>query len=166
MMRYFVYSLFLAIIWSFVKGDVSLGNIVLGLILAPFVIKAFKPLYQFRFEQPMSLKHVLKKIPKQLKFLWKLNYEIILANITVAKIVISPKMNIKPGIIAVPIRAKTNASITGIANSITLTPGTITIDISDDKKILYVHAIDASDPESIKEGIKTELEDYVLEAFE
>lgn len=166
MKRYFVYAFPLAVLWSFVKGDISLANIIVGMLLAAIIIKTFKPLYHIEFKKPLEVRHSFKKLPKKVIFLLKLTYNIILAGISVAKIIISPKMDIKPGIIEVPIRAKTNGEITGIANSITLTPGTVTIDISDDKKILYVHAIDASDPDRIRASIKSDLEDYLLEAFE
>jgi multicomponent Na+:H+ antiporter subunit E len=92
--------------------------------------------------------------------------EIIKANIMVAKIVLQPKINIKPGIIAVPIDSKTDIGITAIANTITLTPGTLTIDVSEDKSILYVHAIDATDPEGVAKSISEDLEKYTMEAFE
>ena len=166
MKRYFVYSFLLAVLWSFVKGEISLANIIVGMLLAAVIIKTFKPMYHLGFGKPFQIGSAFKRFPKQVIFLLNLIYEIILANISVAKIILSPKMDIKPGIIEVPIRTKTHAGITGIANSITLTPGTVTIDISDDEKILYVHAIDASDPDGIRASIKSDLEDYVLEAFE
>jgi multicomponent Na+:H+ antiporter subunit E len=92
--------------------------------------------------------------------------EIIKASIVLARIVTRPKIDIKPGIIAVPLRCRTDLGITGIANTITLTPGTITVDVSDDHSVLYVHCIDASDPAAVCESIRNDLEKYILEAFE
>nr|WP_321498627.1 Na+/H+ antiporter subunit E [uncultured Methanolobus sp.] len=164
MKRYFAYSAILALVWCFVHGTVSINNFILGLIIAPFVIRPFKTL--FNFDQEFSFSKAVKKIPAQIKFLYVLIKEIIKANIVVAKIVLQPKIDIKPGIIAVPIDSKTDIGITAIANTITLTPGTLTIDISEDKCILYVHAIDATDPEAVAQSIRDDLEKYTLEAFE
>lgn len=164
MKRYLLYSIPLALLWCFVHGDVTILNFLFGLVLGPFVIRPFKPLYKFGEE--VSFKDATTRIPREIKFFVILVYEIIMASLAVGKIVIQPKIDIKPGIIAVPIDSKTNLGITAIANTITLTPGTLTLDVSDDRSVLYVHCIDASDPEGVKESIRNDLEKYTLEAFE
>lgn len=164
MKRYLIYSIALGLIWCFVHGTINATNFLVGLVLGPFVIYPFRELYDFTRKK--SYANTIEKIPHQLKFLAVLLIEIIKANIIVAKIVLSPKMDIKPGIVAVPIRTETDTGITAIANTITLTPGTLTIDVSDDRKVLYVHAIDASDPQGVRQSIRDDLEKYVLEAFE
>ncbi|WP_292467333.1 Na+/H+ antiporter subunit E [Methanolobus sp.] len=164
MKRYIAYSAILGLVWCFVHGTVNVNNFVLGVIIAPFIIRPFKTL--FPFDQDFSFVNAIKKIPAQITFLYVLIKEIIKANVMVAKIVLQPKIDIKPGIIAVPIDSKTDLGITAIANTITLTPGTLTIDVSDDRSILYVHAIDATDPEGVAQSIKDDLEKYTMEAFE
>jgi multicomponent Na+:H+ antiporter subunit E len=164
MKRYIAYSAILGFVWCFVHGTVNVNNFVLGVIIAPFIIRPFKTL--FPFDQDFSFGNAIKKIPAQITFLYVLIKEIIKANVMVAKIVLQPKIDIKPGIIAVPIDSKTDLGITAIANTITLTPGTLTIDVSDDRSILYVHAIDATDPEGVAQSIKDDLEKYTMEAFE
>jgi multicomponent Na+:H+ antiporter subunit E len=69
----------------------------------------------------------------------------------------------RPGIIAVPLDAKTDLEITLFANLITMTPGSLSIDTSDDKKVLYVHAMYMDDPQKYKEELKTGLERKLLE---
>ncbi len=164
MKRYIAYSALLGLVWCFVHGTISVNNFLLGAIIASLIIRPFRSMLNFDME--FHAGNALKKIPAQLTYLFVLIKEIIKANIIVAKIVLQPKINIKPGIIAVPIRTKTDLGITAIANTITLTPGTLTIDVSDDKSILYVHTIDATDPEGVARSIKDDLEKYVLEAFE
>lgn len=164
MKRYILYSICLGIIWSFVHGTVDFNNFLIGALLGPIVIRPFRSLYGF--ENKISFRKIIGKIPKLIRFFYILFIEIIKANIMVAKIILQPKMDIKPGIIAVPIRTKTDMGITAIANTITLTPGTLTIDVSDNKEVLYVHAIDASDPQGLCDSIRDDLEEYVLEAFE
>jgi multicomponent Na+:H+ antiporter subunit E len=133
-------------------------------MIGPFLIRPFKELYNFGEE--FSYRDKLNRIPKQIHYLSILIVEIVKSSIVVAKIVLQPKIDIKPGIIAVPIRAKTDVGITAIANTITLTPGTLTIDISNDKSALYVHCIDIDDAKKIRDSIRDDLEEYVLEAFE
>jgi multicomponent Na+:H+ antiporter subunit E len=164
MKKYVLYSIALGFIWCFVHGVVNLSNFLVGAMIGPFVIKPFKDLYDFREE--VSYKERLKRIPKQIHYFSILIVQIIKASIVVAKIVLQPKINIKPGIIAVPIRAKTDVGITAISNTISLTPGTLTIDVSDDRSALYVHCIDIDDVKEIRDSIKDDLEEYVLEAFE
>ncbi|MGP8319956.1 MAG: Na+/H+ antiporter subunit E [Methanosarcinaceae archaeon] len=164
MKRYLLYSIPLALLWCFVHGSVTIENFLFGLLLGPIVIRPFKPLYKFGTE--VSFNDATKRIPSEIKYFVMLIIEIVKASLAVGKIVIQPKIDIKPGIVAVPIDSKTNLGITAIANTITLTPGTLTLDVSDDKSVLYVHCIDASDPKGIKESIKNDLEKYTLEAFE
>ena len=164
MKRYFFYSITLGFAWCFVHGVINLNNFLIGMLLGPIIIRPFKTFYNF--DEQLSYTNTIRRIPKQIKFLSILLIEIIKASVFVAKIILRPNLDLKPGIIAVPIRAKTDAGITAIANTITLTPGTLTIEVSDDKSTLYVHAIDLSDPKAVSESIRDDLEEYVLEAFE
>ncbi|ADE36262.1 Na+/H+ antiporter subunit E [Methanohalophilus mahii] len=164
MKRYVLYAIALGFVWCFVHGVVNLSNFLIGALIGPFVIKAFKDLYDFKEE--VSYTETLKRIPKQIHYFAILMVNIVKASIVVAKTVLQPKINIKPGIIAVPIRAKTDVGITAISNTISLTPGTLTIDVSDDRSTLYVHCLDIDNVKKIRDSIKDDLEEYVLEAFE
>lgn len=88
-------------------------------------------------------------------------YELVKSNIQVAIAVLTPQKSLKPGIVAVPIDLKTDWGIVLLANSITLTPGTITLDISKDKKIIYVHCIALEDPQSFVKTIKDTFESKI-----
>jgi multicomponent Na+:H+ antiporter subunit E len=83
----------------------------------------------------------------------------------VAYDIITPHYFMKPAVMAFPLEAKTDMEITILANLITLTPGTLSIDVSDDKKILYVHAIYIKDGdlEGLKNEIKNGFEKKLLE---
>jgi multicomponent Na+:H+ antiporter subunit E len=108
-------------------------------------------------------KRYLSKIPKIIFFIFYFIYELILANIKVAYDIITPTHKMKPSIIAVPLSAKTDFEITILANLITLTPGTLSLDVSSDKKTLYIHSMYASDPEKFREEIKDGFERKLLE---
>jgi multicomponent Na+:H+ antiporter subunit E len=165
MKRRLIVYLGLPVIWCLVSGQVTIGSLFLGFIFGVIVVQPFNKLYRLD-EVVTPTGDWFSKIPKKLVYFYVLVKEIIKANIMVAKIVLSPKIDINPGIIRVPIRTKTNIGITGIANTITLTPGTLTVDISDDESALFVHSIDATDPQGIRDSIRDDLEKYVLEAFE
>jgi len=89
--------------------------------------------------------------------------ELILANWAVVKLVLSPRMPIRPGFVAVPLDARTDFEITSFANSITLTPGTISVHISDDRTMLVMHAIDTGDDlDALRRATKASLEAPIL----
>ncbi len=95
-------------------------------------------------------------------FLW----EMVKANVDVAKRVVQPKIPLNPGIVEVPTQLKSNPAKLALANSITLTPGTLTVDIIEDK--LYIHWIDvkSEDPKKTFEHISSTFEKYIKEIFE
>ncbi|MDG6244972.1 MAG: Na+/H+ antiporter subunit E [Methanolobus sp.] len=164
MRQYIAYALTLGIVWCFVNGELSILNFIVGSFLGLLTMVSLNRLYSLK--KDTSLRNIILRIPKLATFITILMLEIIKASVLMAKIILGPRLDIKPGIMAVPIRASKDASITAIANTISLTPGTITIDVSDDMTELYVHFIDISDPEELKASIRDKLERYVLEAFE
>jgi multicomponent Na+:H+ antiporter subunit E len=87
--------------------------------------------------------------------------ELIVSAVRVAWLVVQPKPRLRPAIIAYPLTVTTDAQITLLANMITLTPGTLSIDVSDDRRTLYIHAIDVTDREvligSIAAGFETRI---------
>ena len=83
--------------------------------------------------------------------------------VTVAKLVLGPLERIRSGFIAVPMDAATDIEITALANSITLTPGTITVHVEPERRTIIIHAIDiGQDPEDVRQSIKTVLEANIL----
>lgn len=91
--------------------------------------------------------------------------EFALSVIRVSRLVLSPRMNLRPAIITFPLTVRRDFEITLLANLITLTPGTLTIDVSGDRRTLYVHAIDCPDPDAAAREIADGFERLILEAF-
>jgi multicomponent Na+:H+ antiporter subunit E len=89
-----------------------------------------------------------------------------LSVLRVSKLVLSPRMRFSPGIFVFPLTLTRDFEITLLANLITLTPGTLTVDVSDDRKSLLVHAIDSPDPELARRAIAEGFERLIREAFE
>lgn len=85
------------------------------------------------------------------------------SSILIARQVLSPRITARPGVIAVPLKAERDVEIAALANLITLTPGTLSLDVSEDRSTLYVHAMFFDDPEVVLDDIKNNFERRLLE---
>ena len=95
-------------------------------------------------------------------FLWQL----ILANLRVTYEILTPPHTMRPAVVAVPLDVKQPAAVTLLANLITLTPGTLSLDVTPNGDVLYVHAMHVQDADAFRTEIKTGFERYVKEIFE
>ena len=89
--------------------------------------------------------------------------ELILANIRVAADILTPKLRINPSILAVDMDVKSDIEVLALNNLITMTPGTLSMDVSEDRKTVYVHHMYVDDPEVCKQEIKEGFEKRILE---
>jgi multicomponent Na+:H+ antiporter subunit E len=153
----YVLSLMLAIIWAAITGSASIHNLVFGFLLSTAA------LWIVRGE--INATGYLPRLGRIFSLLILFLKELGLSAWKVAVMVLSPKMDLKPGIFAFPLTVDRDFEITLLANLITLTPGTLSVDVSKDRKILYVHAIDCSDIEQTKRDIANGFERKILEAF-
>ncbi len=148
-------NLLLALIWTMLTGDMSFGNLMIGLLLGYLILLFQKASsHQGRYA---------RKVSALLRFAGFSIYELLSSSIRVAHDVLTPTLHARPGIIAIPLEVESDIEITTLANIITLTPGTVTLDISEDHKVLYVHAMFADDPERVRREIKDGLERRLLE---
>jgi multicomponent Na+:H+ antiporter subunit E len=96
-------------------------------------------------------------------YVFRFAKELVLANYQVAKLVLSPRLPVRPGFVAIPLTARTDFEITSFANSITLTPGTISVHVPDDRHAIVIHAIDVGeDLDGLRQSIKDSLEAPIL----
>ncbi len=91
--------------------------------------------------------------------------ELVLANIRLAWSVMGPLGRLRPGVVAVPLDIESDAAIAVLANLITLTPGTLSLDVSSDGKVLFVHAVGAQSPQALRRAIKSGFERRVKRFF-
>ena len=94
-------------------------------------------------------------------FIW----ELVKSNLRITWDILTPRHRMSPGVVAIPLDIKGNVAITLLANLITLTPGTLLLDVSDDKKYLYVHSMYIDDPAEFRKEIKEGFEQRVKELF-
>ncbi|QCR21985.1 Na+/H+ antiporter subunit E [Pontibacter sp. SGAir0037] len=106
-----------------------------------------------------------RKMPKVIGLFFFFLKELIMANLKIAYDIITPRYFMNPAIIALPLKAKTDLEISLLANMLTLTPGSLSVDVSEDRKELYVHLLYAADEdvESIKLELKNGFERRILE---
>jgi multicomponent Na+:H+ antiporter subunit E len=151
--------LILALVWVGLTGDLSWGNLVFAVLLAWAAAWAASPLG----EQP-----VLKSI-RPLKVAGLLLYlagQIFVANLRVAVRVLGPRRLLRPALVAVPLDTRNENQIAILSNVVTLTPGTLSLDVSPDRKTLFVHAMTAASPDEVRRNIKDGFERRVMEAVE
>jgi multicomponent Na+:H+ antiporter subunit E len=154
----FLLNILLAIAWSALTGQFTPLDLAFGFALGYGILWILRR--QLRGER------YFVKAPQIVRFAVYVLWEIILANLNVARVVLlTPKERIKPGIVAIPLDIRSDAEITMLANLITLTPGTLSLDVADDRSCLYVHAIAVGDPERFRRGIKNGFERLVYEVF-
>lgn len=156
-MRAFVYNVVLTIFWMAVTEAFTLVNFLVGFAISFLLLLLARPLFDAPSRRYFTLAW---KLPR---FVLLMLWEIVLSSLRVAQAVLSPRLPIKPGIIAYPLEVKSDLEITLLANLITLTPGTLSLDVSSDRKVLYVHGMFVDDPHKVIESTHESLEKAVLE---
>jgi len=151
----FLLNIFLAVTWLALTGEFTPLNFLAGFVVGYAVLWISR-------RSPESTKYYLK-VPQVIGFFFFFVKELILANFRVAYDVLTPTHHMKPGIIAVPLDATSDIEITLLANFITLTPGTLSLDVSADRRVLYVHSMYIRDVDKEREQIKKGFERRLLE---
>jgi multicomponent Na+:H+ antiporter subunit E len=147
----------LTLVWMAVSGSFSFANLLLGVLLGAAA------LFIVREEMPRAVARV--RLWPALVLGVVFVREVILSAWKVAKLVLSRRMDLKPGIFAYPLTVERDFQIAMLANLVTLTPGTLSVDVSQDRRLLFVHAIDSSDPETTCAEIRTVFEERIERAF-
>ena len=159
MLRQIGYSFVLAVIWCLFNESFALDIFIFGFLLALFIVFLLRRAYL----EP----HYVQRLLRIVGFILIFIKEVIKANIAVIRIVYHPrlKLYLKPGILEYPLTVDTGFSITLLANAITLTPGTLSVDVSPDRKYLYIHFLHVDHPEKAKESIRNFLEKPILQIW-
>lgn len=150
----FLMNLLLTFVWLALSGSFSLTNTVFGFVLS-FVI-------MWIISLKSDNRKYFKIAPRTIGFIFFFLYELTKANIQVAIEVMTVKSTMKPGIVRYPLEAKSDFEITLLANLISLTPGTCSLDVSEDRKVLYIHAMYIGDKEKFIRDIQNGFERRLL----
>ncbi|MBM3135300.1 MAG: Na+/H+ antiporter subunit E [Chloroflexi bacterium] len=154
----FLLNLLLALAWVALTGQFTPVNFVIGFALAYLLLW----LAQRTAEPAPYFGKARQALGFALFFLWQM----IKANLQVAYSVLTPRYRMRPGVIAIPLDVQTDAEITLLANLITLTPGTLSLDVSADRRVLYVHSmVLGDDVERFRREVKEGFERRVLEVL-
>ncbi|MBZ0122674.1 MAG: Na+/H+ antiporter subunit E [Roseovarius sp.] len=152
-------TLLLTLVWCLLVNAISAGTAAFGLILGtviPILTAAYWP------QRP-----VMRKPLRMMEYIAVVIWDIIVANVQVAIIVVFKRnADMSPNWVAVPLDLRRPEAIAVLAGTITLTPGTVSADLSDEGHALLVHALDAPDPDAVRDTIKTRYERRLKEIFE
>jgi len=154
-MKTLLFNLILALTWTAIQGEFTLVNLLIGfgvgyLILLFTQAPEQRPKYFYKFPKVIVL---------ILFFLW----DLVMSSLRVAYEVLTPTMRMTPAIVGIPLQAKTPLEITLLANLITLTPGTLSLDVSTDRKTLYIHTMYLKDVGTLQREIQDGFERRILE---
>ncbi|MCE7794167.1 Na+/H+ antiporter subunit E [Salipaludibacillus sp. CUR1] len=145
----------LALIWMLLRAEYTVLEFIIGYIVGLGLLFVLRRFLHFDF--------YFRRITAFIKLILLFFYKLILSNIDMTMIILSPKMDIQPGIIAVPTKLRTDWEITLLANLISLTPGTLTMNFSEDGRTLYVHSIHVPDKEKAIKEIHESFEKAIME---
>ncbi|SON54857.1 Na(+)/H(+) antiporter subunit E [Hartmannibacter diazotrophicus] len=154
----YLVNLLFALLWAAITNSYTLPNIIFGFLLGLLALSLVRhPVGTVRY-----FSRGRKIVELVLLFFW----ELVLSGIRVMRVVIKPDMKLNPGFIAFPLTVTRDFEITLLANLITLTPGTLSVDVSEDRRFIYVHCIDVPDPDAVVADIRSGFEAKIIEAFQ
>jgi len=153
-----MHSFLLFIVWLLLNNTVAPGHLVLAAFLAiaiPLLTSGMQD-PQPRFHKPLvTIRYVLRVIG-----------DIIVANFDVALLVMGSSKKLSPAFVAIPIEIRHDLPITILASTVSLTPGTVSAEISEDKRWLYVHVLHLTNKDELIASIKQRYERPLMEIFE
>jgi multicomponent K+:H+ antiporter subunit E len=152
-------SVTLFVVWFLLVNDLKIGSAVLALVLATIIPLLTAPYWPNR--------PIVKSMPRLISYFFLVFWDVIVANIQVANIILfMPADKIRSAWIPVPIDLHTPEAIAVLSGTITMTPGTVTADISDCGRVLLIHALHAPDPDAVRDDIKARYEARLKRIFE
>ncbi len=161
---FFILSLILLGLYIVYTGAISITELILGLISA-FIVSYIFSREWIQDTGKLTLKRLAMLLAYFVKYFTIIEAK---AHWSVVKAILSPNMNIKPAIVRVPHSLETDFGIVTVANSITNTPGTVTLEVDDEGKALFVHWLfaETTEDEEAREKISKEFEEWAKLIFE
>lgn len=138
----FFWNILLALAWVALTGNFGGLNFTFGFALGYAVLAITQT-------QLPAMSGYAQRLPRVLRFTGFFIKELVKANFKVAFDILTPPWHMQPGVIRFPLEAKTDFEITMVANIISLTPGTLSLDVSDDNRVLFIHAMFLQDEKQL-----------------
>ncbi|MBN2162846.1 MAG: Na+/H+ antiporter subunit E [Pontiellaceae bacterium] len=155
-MSLFVYNVLISLLWALLVGRLSLGTLGTGFVLGYLALTLLYPVHDRKSSY-------FRKSVQLIRFVLIFIRELLVSTWRVAQDVVKPLPLMRPGVIGIPLDAESDLEITMLANIISLTPGTLSLDVSPDRKTLYIHAMYVVNPDDLRQEIKDGLERRLLE---
>ena len=152
-------NMLLALAWAALRGDFSLANLLTGHVLGYLILLSL--VKGGVFPRSPYIGKVSRAVGLGSFFLW----ELIRANVRLALDVATPSFQMKPGIVAIPLDVKRDVEILLLAMFINLTPGSVALDVSDDRTVMYVHVMYMESADAARAEIKHGFERRIIELF-
>ncbi len=156
-MSLFALNIGFAVLFTTLLGSGTIASFLVGFVIGYSALWLSQPLYHDT--------RYFRKLPKTVNLIGYFLKELLVSNLKVLWDIITPGHINRPGIIGVPLSARTDLEIFIVANLLSLTPGTLSVDVSKDRKTLYVHIMFLDDIEQARRDIKNGLERRVLEVM-
>lgn len=154
-MNLLVLNLFLALGWALITGRFTVWTFAVGFVLGYLALWIVRPLY--------GPTRYFERLWLLLRLIGHFLYELVLSSLQVAWDSITPAHLSSPGIVGIPLDVRTDAEILVLANLVSLTPGSLSLEISEDRRTLYVHFMFVDDPDALRARIKGGIERRLLE---
>ncbi len=153
-----VVNMLLAASWAALVGSFTLPSLALGFGLGYLALWAARPLF--------GETTYFERVFRVLRLAGLFVYELVVSSFRVVWDVVTPAHLSRPGIVALPLDVEGEGGILLVSNLISLTPGSLSLDVSPDRRTLYVHAMFVEDPEALRRELKQGIERRVIEALE
>lgn len=144
-MNFLALNLLLAIVWTFLLGSFSIGSVLFGFLMGFLVLAAAQPF--------LASERYVRSVVGLIRFLTVYAYELLVANLQLARDVLRPTLPFTPGFIRYDASTLSTVERVVLANMISLTPGTLTVDYGEEGRALYIHSLYAQDPAKLCSGI-------------
>lgn len=153
----FFWNVILALAWASMVGGVTLTNLLLGYLLGLGALYVTRPR-----DKP---DRYFRRVVPMLRFGVGLFLDVIVSTGKVALDAITPKVRSRPGVVAYPLDARTDTEIMLFATFVSYTPGTLVLDVSEDRTLMYIHGMFVEDRDRFCAHLKDSLERPLLEAL-
>ena len=156
-------NIVLALVWCLLQNEISLRQLLIGSLVATTAMLFFPRSFhqERRYVHKVKERRYVHKVSLSFQLAVFFFKELLIANVTVVRQVLAPELKIQSGIIAYPLELKDDFLITLLANMITLTPGTLSVEVAPDRLFLFIHFLNVEDIEEERRVIRDGFERYL-----